>query len=134
MLSNFARRSAVSSRLALSRTLTHGYATKPSNDQVLVSKHVQEIDPEMYSILNNEKSRQKHSITLIPSENFTSKSVMDLLGSEFQNKYSEGYPGARYYGGNQFIDQMESLCQKRALDLYKLDPAKWGVNVQTIEH
>ncbi|CAL9731750.1 serine hydroxymethyltransferase, mitochondrial [Monosporozyma unispora] len=105
---------------------------QPTKDQILISKHVKDIDPEMYSILQNEKSRQKHSITLIPSENFTSKSVMDLLGSEFQNKYSEGYPGARYYGGNQFIDQMESLCQKRALELYKLDPNEWGVNVQPL--
>ena len=47
-----------------------------------------------------------------------------------QNKYSEGYPGARYYGGNEFIDQAESLCQRRALEAYNLDPAKWGVNVQ----
>lgn len=104
----------------------------PSKDQILLSKHVKDIDLEMYSILQSEKSRQKHSITLIPSENFTSKSVMDLLGSEFQNKYSEGYPNARYYGGNQYIDQMESLCQKRALELYKLDPNEWGVNVQPL--
>src|SRR6478672_11560775 len=47
-----------------------------------------------------------------------------------QNKYSEGYPGARYYGGNEYIDAAESLCQKRALEAYNLDPAKWGVNVQ----
>lgn len=103
-----------------------------AKDQLLLSKHVQDVDPEMYAILQKEKSRQKHSITLIPSENFTSKAVMDLLGSEFQNKYSEGYPGARYYGGNQYIDQMESLCQQRALQLYNLDPAKWGVNVQPL--
>lgn len=49
-----------------------------------------------------------------------------------QNKYSEGYPGARYYGGNEFIDMSESLCQKRALETYKLDPKEWGVNVQTM--
>ena len=67
-----------------------------SANQVMVSKHVQDIDPEMYDILTKERKRQKHSITLIPSENFTSKSVMDLLGSEMQNKYSEGYPGERY--------------------------------------
>jgi len=48
------------------------------------------------------------------------------------NKYSEGYPGARYYGGNEFIDAAELLCQKRALDLFKLDPEKWGVNVQPL--
>ncbi|KAH3672007.1 hypothetical protein WICMUC_004514 [Wickerhamomyces mucosus] len=100
--------------------------------QELLSKSVQEIDPEIANILKNEKQRQKSSITLIPSENFTSKAVMDLLGSEMQNKYSEGYPGERYYGGNEFIDQAESLCQKRALEAFNLDPALWGVNVQSL--
>ena len=57
---------------------------------------------------------------------------MDALGSHMQNKYSEGYPGARYYGGNEFIDQAELLCQKRALEVFKLDPEKWGVNVQPL--
>lgn len=103
-----------------------------SRNQTLLSRHVEDIDPEMHQILNSERNRQKHSITLIPSENFTSKSVMDLLGSEMQNKYSEGYPGERYYGGNQFIDQAESLCQKRALEVYGLDPNEWGVNVQPL--
>lgn len=46
------------------------------------------------------------------------------------DKYSEGYPGARYYGGNQFIDEAERLCQQRALQTFGLDPAEWGVNVQ----
>lgn len=50
-------------------------------------------------------------LELIPSENFTSRSVMEAVGSVMTNKYSEGYPGARYYGGNEFIDQAESLCQ-----------------------
>ena len=67
---------------------------------------------------------------LIASENFTSRAVMDALGSHMQNKYSEGYPGSRYYGGNEFIDQAELLCQKRALEVFKCDPANWGVNVQ----
>ena len=48
------------------------------------------------------------------------------------NKYSEGYPGARYYGGNEFIDQIELTCQARALEAFNLDPKKWGVNVQTL--
>lgn len=48
------------------------------------------------------------------------------------NKYSEGYPGARYYGGNQFIDAIELTCQARALKAFRLDPEKWGVNVQTL--
>jgi hypothetical protein len=57
---------------------------------------------------------------------------MDALGSHMQNKYSEGYPGARYYGGNEFIDQVELLCQKRALQVFRLDPKEWGVNVQPL--
>ena len=58
--------------------------------QALMSKPVSEVDPEMAQILAEERNRQKTSVTLIPSENFTSKAVMDLLGSEMQNKYSEG--------------------------------------------
>ena len=57
---------------------------------------------------------------------------MDALGSIMQNKYSEGYPGARYYGGNEFIDQSERLCQKRALETYGLREEEWGVNVQPL--
>jgi len=57
---------------------------------------------------------------------------MDALGSHMQNKYSEGYPGARYYGGNEFIDQAELLCQKRALEAFDLDAKEWGVNVQPL--
>jgi glycine hydroxymethyltransferase len=57
---------------------------------------------------------------------------MQALGSPLQNKYSEGYPGARYYGGNQWIDKIERLCQKRALAAFKLDPSAWGVNVQAL--
>ena len=86
----------------------------------------------MAEIIELEKQRQRESIVLIPSENFTSASVMETLGSIFQNKYSEGYPGARYYGGNEFIDQAERLCQKRALEAYNLDPEQWGVNVQSL--
>lgn len=100
--------------------------------QALISKNVKDIDPEMYEILQLEKARQKNSITLIPSENFTSQAVMDLLGSAMQNKYSEGYPGERYYGGNEFIDMAESLCQKRALEAFGLNPEEWGVNVQSL--
>lgn len=55
---------------------------------------------------------------------------MDALGSCLTNKYSEGYPGNRYYGGNQFIDKIEDLCRNRALHAYGLDPTKWHANVQ----
>ena len=69
---------------------------------------------------------------LIASENFTSRAVFDALGSPMSNKYSEGYPGARYYGGNQHIDEIELTCQARALVAYGLDAQQWGVNVQTL--
>lgn len=111
--------------------ISRNYALS-ANALALISKSVKEVDPEMADILQQEKTRQKNSITLIPSENFTSKAVMDLLGSEMQNKYSEGYPGERYYGGNEIIDKAESLCQKRALQAFDLDPAQWGVNVQPL--
>ena len=55
---------------------------------------------------------------------------MDALGSCLTNKYSEGYPGARYYGGTDIIDKIERLCQERALKAYRLDPNEWRVNVQ----
>ena len=57
---------------------------------------------------------------------------MQAMGSCLCNKYSEGYPGKRYYGGNEFIDQMETLCQERALAAYGLNPEEWAVNVQPL--
>ncbi|KAK6130542.1 hypothetical protein DH2020_035723 [Rehmannia glutinosa] len=93
---------------------------------------LEEVDPEIADIIELEKARQWKGLELIPSENFTSLSVMQAVGSVMTNKYSEGYPGARYYGGNEYIDMAETLCQKRALETFKLDPAKWGVNVQSL--
>mmetsp|Transcript_6285 Transcript_6285/g.6886 ORF Transcript_6285/g.6886 Transcript_6285/m.6886 type:complete len:494 (-) Transcript_6285:155-1636(-) len=93
---------------------------------------LKETDPELYNIIEKEKDRQRDSLVLIASENFTSKSVFDALGSVMSNKYSEGYPAARYYGGNENIDKAEVLCQKRALDAFNLDHEKWGVNVQSL--
>ncbi len=81
-----------------------------------------EKDPDIFEMIKNEKQRQFEGIELIASENFTSKAVMEALGSCLTNKYSEGYPGKRYYGGNQYIDQIESLCQKRALAAFSADP------------
>jgi len=87
-------------------------------------------DPVMFNLIRQEQERQWSGLELIASENFTSKAVMQCLGSALTNKYSEGYPGKRYYGGNEIVDQIEILCQDRALAAYGLDPAKWGVNVQ----
>ncbi|KAI1069451.1 hypothetical protein LB507_008802 [Fusarium sp. FIESC RH6] len=98
----------------------------------LLGSSLEQGDPEIHAILKREEKRQNHFINLIPSENFTSRSVLDALGSVMQNKYSEGYPGARYYGGNEHIDEAERLCQSRALETFRLDPEKWGVNVQPL--
>jgi len=84
----------------------------------------------MYGLIEEEKARQMRSIELIASENFTSKAVMECLGSILTNKYSEGQPGARYYGGNEVIDKIENLCKSRALEAFGLDEKDWGVNVQ----
>ncbi|KAL5263398.1 hypothetical protein ACHWQZ_G008685 [Mnemiopsis leidyi] len=87
-------------------------------------------DPELYSLIKQEKNRQRSCLELIASENFTSKAVMDAAGSCLTNKYSEGLPDARYYGGNEFIDQIEKLCIERALNAFGLDKEEWGANVQ----
>lgn len=86
----------------------------------------------MAALIGQEKNRQFECLELIASENFTSKAVMEAMGSCLCNKYSEGYPGKRYYGGNEFIDQIEILCQQRAMKAFSLDPAEWGVNVQPL--
>lgn len=91
---------------------------------------LEEHDPEMFDLIEQEKCRQWRSLELIASENFTSRAVMDCLGSALTNKYAEGLPHARYYGGNEVVDQVEELCQKRALTAYGLEADKWGVNVQ----
>lgn len=94
------------------------------------NRTLQEADPEVAGLVELEKKRQVFGLELIASENFTSQAVMEANGSCFTNKYSEGYPGQRYYGGNEHVDALERLCQSRALELYGLDAAEWGVNVQ----
>lgn len=93
-------------------------------------KPLAEVDPELKALVDAEKTRQYHSIELIASENFTSSAVMECLGSCLTNKYSEGQPGGRYYGGNEVIDQIENLCKSRALGAFGLSDKEWGVNVQ----
>jgi len=89
-----------------------------------------DVDPEIHDLIQKERNRQINGIELIASENFTSGAVMECLGSCLTNKYSEGQPGGRYYGGNEFIDKIEVLCQKRALRAFNLSESEWGVNVQ----
>ncbi|XP_009591252.1 serine hydroxymethyltransferase 3, chloroplastic-like [Nicotiana tomentosiformis] len=93
---------------------------------------VSEADPDVRAIIDKEKKRQFRSLELIASENFTSRAVMEAVGSCLTNKYSEGLPGKRYYGGNEYIDELETLCQERALAAFSLDGKQWGVNVQPL--
>ncbi|EPE03323.1 serine hydroxymethyltransferase [Ophiostoma piceae UAMH 11346] len=104
----------------------------PQAHKEMLEKSLIETDPEVAEIMKREIQRQRESIILIASENVTSRAVFDALGSPMSNKYSEGYPGARYYGGNQHIDEVELLCQKRALQAFNLDSERWGVNVQCL--
>lgn len=87
-------------------------------------------DPTVWSLLQEETERQTGSLELIASENSTSPAVLEALGSIFTNKYAEGLPGKRYYGGNQVVDKLERLCIERALSAFHCNPAEWGCNVQ----
>ena len=98
--------------------------------QKLSDTSLKEFDPEIYALIEKEEYRQFAGLELIASENFTSKAVLEALGSILTNKYSEGHIGARYYGGNEHIDKIEQLCVDRALKAFNLDKEKWGVNVQ----
>jgi len=81
------------------------------------------IDDEVARLIAGEEKRQLEGLELIPSENYVSKDVLTALGSVFTNKYSEGYPGKRYYGGQEFTDQIETLAIERAKQLFKADHA-----------
>jgi glycine hydroxymethyltransferase len=81
------------------------------------------VDPEIAQLVTQEEQRQREKIRLIPSENYTSAAVLDACGTVLQNKYSEGYPGKRYYEGQQFIDQIEALAIARAKSLFAVDHA-----------
>jgi glycine hydroxymethyltransferase len=87
-------------------------------------------DKKLENLIKKEIERQESSIDLIASENYASQDILDVLGSPLVNKYSEGYPGKRYYPGNEFYDQVEELAKERALKTFKLSPAEWSVNVQ----
>ncbi|ORX89978.1 serine hydroxymethyltransferase [Basidiobolus meristosporus CBS 931.73] len=107
------------------------YNTKPSDSwNVCLNTPLEQEDREIFDLIEKEKFRQFSGLELIASENFTSQAVIEANGSCLTNKYSEGLPGARYYGGNEFIDQIENICRDRALRAFNLNPEEWGVNVQ----
>ncbi|MEJ5307885.1 MAG: serine hydroxymethyltransferase [candidate division WOR-3 bacterium] len=86
-------------------------------------ENLKRIDLEIYEAIENEKKRQTEKIELIASENFVSDAVLEALGSVMTNKYAEGYPGKRYYGGCEFVDVAENLARERAKQLFKADHA-----------
>lgn len=90
--------------------------------------YLEENDPAVFTALKGEEQRQKSGIELIPSENYTFPEVLATLGSVFTNKYSEGYPGRRYYGGQEFTDQIETLARERAKVVFNCEHA----NVQPL--
>jgi len=84
---------------------------------------LQRVDPEIYEATQNELNRQRSVLGLIASENFTSRAVLETTGCVMTNKYAEGYPGKRYYGGTEFVDVAESLAIERAKKLFGVDHA-----------
>jgi glycine hydroxymethyltransferase len=92
--------------------------------------NLQQTDPEIFNLIKAEDERQHDELEMIPSENFVSDAVKEAVGSVLMNKYSEGQPFKRYYQGNQYIDQIESLVEKRALQAFGLAESEWHVNVQ----
>ncbi len=96
----------------------------------MMKKKLKGADPLILQLIKEEERRQADGLEMIPSENYVSEAVMEALGTVFTNKYSEGYPKKRYYGGNEVVDKVEELAQKRALQLFKLKPKTWHVNVQ----
>lgn len=89
-------------------------------------------DKQIEKLIKQEEKREQSVVNLIASENYVSDDVLRALGSVLTNKYAEGYPGRRYYGGNSVIDEVEKLCQERALKVFKLSSKKWHVNVQPL--
>ncbi|PJA86524.1 MAG: serine hydroxymethyltransferase, partial [Candidatus Moranbacteria bacterium CG_4_9_14_3_um_filter_42_9] len=81
-------------------------------------KNIKKQDPQVYTALIGEVKRQQEGMELIASENYVSEAVLEALGSIFTNKYSEGYPGKRYYGGQQYTDIVEQLAIDRAKKLF----------------
>ena len=84
---------------------------------------LEQVDPEVAAMIRNEEHRQQTVLEMIPSENYASAAVIEAVGSVLTNKYAEGYPGARYYNGNEFVDDVEDIARKRATELFKMDHA-----------
>ena len=86
-------------------------------------RNLENTDPIVYSMIQREMDRQENNIELIASENFTSAAVMEASGSALTNKYAEGYPGRRYYGGCEHVDEVEDLARERLKALFNAEYA-----------
>jgi len=89
----------------------------------MMYEEIKKFDPEIYEAIRGELQRQQNKLELIASENYTSKAVLEALGSVLTNKYAEGYPGKRYYGGCEWVDVVENIAIKRAKELFKAEHA-----------
>ena len=98
--------------------MTTTLAAAPVRSAGFFTAHLAEADPEVHAAIQNELKRQRHNIELIASENITSLAVLEATGSVFTNKYAEGYPGKRYYGGCEYADVVENLAIERAKALF----------------
>src|SRR6202165_2449038 len=87
-------------------------------EQQRMATPLAQVDPEIYAAIRQETCRQHSQIELIASENFTSEAILEAAGSVFTNKYAEGYPGKRYYGGCEWADEGETLARDRAKKLF----------------
>src|SRR5439155_4098261 len=95
-------------------------------NEVPLDRPLSEVDPEIWQAIKNEERRQHDKIELIASENYVSRAVLEAQGSVLTNKYAEGYPGKRYYGGCEYVDVAENLAISRAKELFGAE----HVNVQ----
>ncbi len=97
---------------------------RPSGTDVVAAyEHLETADPEIFAAIQAEASRQREGLELIASENFVSGAVLEAMGSVLTNKYAEGYPGRRYYGGCEHVDVVEDLARERAKELFGADHA-----------
>ena len=98
-------------------------AVTPAQAAARLDAHLPEVDPNLFGIIEDERERQRGGLELIASENYTSRAVMEAAGTCLTNKYAEGYPGRRYYGGCEFVDEAENLARDRAKSLFGAEHA-----------
>ena len=96
-----------------------------------ILQNLKESDPIISNLINSEKNRQETHLELIASENFASMAVMQAQGSVLTNKYAEGLPQKRYYGGCEFVDEIEELAIERAKQLFKLDLLRFEPEIES---